>query len=363
MRLLAHLGPLRLGHGELPREADVAAQRADLVLVARRGLRQIEQHRRGVDASSTRRARGCRCPATAGRSPCTAAPIVASALASAHRAQDLQQRRVRGGREPWAWRRPASAAHASRSGMRTQAARKRFLRDLGIVRILRRDDLRDQHRKLLGADRLAQRRQRGAANRRVRIVERLDERRRGVDPPLADELDQHRQRSSLRPSTGGRRFPRSPSRPASSASAALAACASSASDSAAISSSVDRLDGVAHAADDADGRDPHLLGAALGRLRAPPRAGTTSLRSAKRHQQQRRPIGRRAGQLGRQGLGDFAAGQLAGRAQADLEQRLVRTSGAARPTAECRRSCGPESRRGSLPGFCCLGTSALRTSS
>ena len=55
---LAHLGPLRVGQVELPRDADVAAHRPDLDFVLRRGLRQIEQWRRGVG----RQNRCCRQP-------------------------------------------------------------------------------------------------------------------------------------------------------------------------------------------------------------------------------------------------------------------------------------------------------------
>ncbi len=46
----AHFGPLLFRHVELSRQTDVTAQRADLVLLRRSGLGQIQQNRRCVDA-------------------------------------------------------------------------------------------------------------------------------------------------------------------------------------------------------------------------------------------------------------------------------------------------------------------------
>ena len=105
-----------------------------------------------------------------------------------------------------------------------------------------------------------------------------------------------------------------------------------------------------------------LLRAALERPRARRASTAVSLPIGQGLSSKAARSGVDCGQLGRQGLGDFAARQLAGRGQADLEQSL---SG----ERSCSTSSGmPSDLRARIAPrvasrIRCLGTSALRTSS
>ena len=53
------------------------------------------------------------------------------------------------------------------------------------------DDLRNQNGKLPAFDRFSQRGQGRSANRRIRVIEGLDQSARRVDSPLSDKSDQN----------------------------------------------------------------------------------------------------------------------------------------------------------------------------
>ena len=75
---------------------------------------------------------------------------------------------------------------------------QRRLRHFTRIRIPGRNHLIHENRQVLFRHRAAQRLQRGAPYGRVRVFERLQERWNRIDPPLADDFDQHRVGLALR---------------------------------------------------------------------------------------------------------------------------------------------------------------------
>ena len=170
-RRLTHLGALLCGHGELSRQADVAAQRTDLVLCHPPRSSPDRAERAQPLCCSTCRADGWRCPEVAHRHswpprpalcrafvPPTSPKISSSVTLCLLAASSAGPSRVR-------------AAHASRSGMRTLAACSACCSHRDILGMFGGHDLRDQYGKIVESHRFSQGSQRRRGGLAVRMVE------------------------------------------------------------------------------------------------------------------------------------------------------------------------------------------------
>ena len=194
---------------KLPHDADVTAQGTRLVL----GVGRVLARSSSTGAASTlihspSSSAGGVLQFRVSRS-LAAAPIVSRALAAAHGAEDFQEGAFRPA-PPAAWPRPVSAAHASRSGMRTHAASSALAAGLRVLGVLGSDDPLDQDREVRSDPTVSpsavERGRSGSARRRSSAALSSAGTASNAAPP--DQFDQDLPRVALGLRPGGRPDPR-----------------------------------------------------------------------------------------------------------------------------------------------------------